>query len=80
MSDLRAIPSVDVRRALATRGMSKATLNGTGAAATVSTTGVNTVLADGVWVSFAAWTVQSIAITHLQTAVMFANAAIAINE
>ena len=63
MSDLRAIDSVDLQRAFGTRAVTKATLAGSGAAATVSTTGTNVIMVDGVFVSFAAWTVQSIAIT-----------------
>lgn len=64
MSDLRFTPTVDARLALGTRAMTKATLNGTGAAATVTTTGVNTYLVDGIFYSFAAWTVQAVTVTH----------------
>lgn len=64
MSDLRLIPAVDLQKALGTRAMTKATLNGTGAAATVTTTGTNTFLVDGVFYSFAAWTAQAVTVTH----------------
>lgn len=64
MSDLRFVPTVDAQYALGTRAMTKATLAGSGAAATVSTTGTNTYLVDGVFYSFAAWTVQAITVTH----------------
>lgn len=64
MSDLRAVQSVDARKAIGTRAMTKATLAGSGAAATVSTTGTNTIIVDGTFVSFAAWTVQAITVTH----------------
>lgn len=64
MSDLRFVPAADLQANLGTRCMTKATLNGTGAAATVTTTGTNTYLVDGIFYSFAAWTVQAVTVTH----------------
>lgn len=64
MSDLRSIPAGDLRNALGNRCLTKATLNGTGAVATVTTTGTNSYTIDGVFYTFAAWTVQSVAVTH----------------
>ena len=64
MSALQNAPSVDLRALFGTRGVTKATLNGTGAAATVTTTGTNTFMVDGVLYSFAAWTVQAVTVTH----------------
>ena len=64
MSDLRNMQQVDTRAIHGTRGNSKVTLAAAGAVATVATTGTNTYLVDGVFYSFAAWTVQSVAVTH----------------
>jgi hypothetical protein len=64
MSDLRSVFNVDERLAIGNKCLTKATLNGTGAVATVTTTGTNTYTVDGIFRTFAAWTTQSVAITH----------------
>lgn len=65
MSSLNTILSADVRKVLANRCLTKATLAiNAGSAATIKTTGATTFTVDGVMYSKAALSAQSIAPTH----------------
>ena len=65
MSSITSILSADVRKVLANRCLTKATLAiNAGSAATIKTTGATTYSIDGVLYSKAALTAQSIAVTH----------------
>lgn len=65
MSSLNSIVSAEVRKVLANRCLTKATLAiNAGGAATVKTTGATTYSVDGVLYSKAALSAQSIAVTH----------------